>query len=252
MLEPVLGGGPAGVVEKFRVEGLVAAGVVAACDVALLPKNPVMPGASVGVAGTAAAWEEAEGGCRLLSDAFWPKLKPLVLGAGAPPNRLLVVVLFAPPKLKPAPPPPPPPPDAEAPPKSGLFSVPVDAVLPNRLGAGAEGVLPVLWPKRLGVGLELLDDEAAAPKMEGDEVPVEEAGPPKVNLGGSGMTCPCRVLCALRWSYNAALCLRAASELHSSPIRGAPFVIVPVALAPVARARWKSRETGVANGYKMQ
>lgn len=111
------------------------------------------------------------------SAALAPKLNPLPEGVVLlpPPNRLDpppdVAGVAAPPKLNPEP---------ELAPALDV------AAPPNRLVLVPEvaGVLPVLWPKRLWPVLF----EGAAPKRDGDDVPLEDAGPPNVNLGGSGIS----------------------------------------------------------------
>lgn len=213
--EGCVGGGPAGVVEKERGDGLFAAGVVV--PVPRLPKFMPETGPAPGVVGLFSA------SFPLSLLVLLPKEKPddepgLDMFAAPPPNRPPPVagagfedVAAAPPPNKPppaadagveddAPPPKRPPPVAAAgvedvappklkpdpdvagaPPKRGLFSVPEAGFWPNREGAGDAGEFPVLEPNRPPVGAA-----PAEPNREPDEAP-EAGAPPKVNFGGSGM-----------------------------------------------------------------
>lgn len=205
------GGGPAGVVEKLSGDGLFWVGVDAP-EGAAFPKSPPLDGcwlepppkrfdigACDGVVGLLPAAEHA-GGARLFSSGFLPNVKPEFPEEPPPPppNRLLVPPVLAPPKLNA------PPPEVPAFPKSdGLFSPPDVAVLPKRLLPEDAGVLPVLCPKRLEPVLD-----GAEPKSEGAELPLEAAGPPKVNFGGSGMAgelCLCNATPAIFRSTCALL-----------------------------------------------
>lgn len=189
-------------------DGLFAAGVavpLVGCEELSLFKLPnrLVPDCAVEVAGAPniEGAEVAEGVCTGVVDVFsagLPKLKPAPPAGFAPPppNRPPPPLSagFAPPKLKPELPsvvlPPPP--------KSDFCSPPDDAVLPKRLGAEDLGASPVLCPNS-GFAAP------AEPKRPLEEVP-DEAGPPKVNLGGSDIVTAgdCK---GSRWVNEGAPCL---------------------------------------------